>query len=129
MFDSPQRMLEKIVRAGAALLLASAGLATLPSCTVANGIAADPSVAPAEAATQLCANGTWIPQTDICPSPPPASDPPAFATKMCLDGTVVTATEICSSQVCPDGSRIPSSQICPQPQAAILAPVPRHRQA
>ena len=127
MLHSPQLTVHRIVRTGAAFALAFAGLATLPSCTIENGVGADPGAAAPQEATQFCANGGWIPQTEICPPPPPASDPPAFATKMCLDGTVVTATEICASQVCPDGSRIPSSQICPQPLAVILASVERRR--
>jgi len=118
MSDSIQLMRRKTVRAGAALILAFAGMATLPSCRVGNGVAAASDSAAPQPATQLCANGNWIPQTDICPPPAPATsdDPPVFATRVCPDGLVVTATEICgASQVCWDGTRIPSTQMCPSP--------------
>jgi hypothetical protein len=133
MFDSSRFMLHRTIRAGAALVLAFTGLASLPSCTIANGIAADSDTVAPQEATQLCANGTWIPQTDICPPPPPSDDPPTFATRMCPDGLVVTATEICgASQVCADGTRIPSTQMCPQPPqplAMIPARAERSRKA
>jgi hypothetical protein len=136
MFDSPSAQPDRVpiackktVRVGVTLFLALVGLTMLPSCAMENGIGVEPGGVTPQAASQLCPNGTWIAQTEICPPPPPASEPPAFATKTCLDGTVVTATEICSSQVCPDGSRIPSSQICPQPLDAMLARVQWRRKA
>ena len=131
MSDSPEPKLRKTLRAGAALILVLAALTTLPSCTIGNGVAAASDTVDPQPAMQLCPNGNWIAQTDICPPPPPSDDPPVFATRMCPDGLVVTATEICgASQVCPDGTRIPSTQMCPSPPQPLanLARPQRDRQ-
>ena len=51
---------------------------------------------PPPPATQTCPDGSVIPATDVCPTPPPPPPPPP-------------------TQTCPDGSVIPATQTCPPP--------------
>ena len=80
-------------------ILVPLGCAAVAACSLRDipRAAADDSNATPPPATQMCANGSWIPFNEFCPVPQPPPDMPP-PTKLCIDGTGIPMTDICPPQ-------------------------------